>query len=52
VATPTALRSVGNNGNGAESAPSESKPENNYVPPPSPLEMLRKQREARWNNNE
>lgn len=51
VATqPTPVISSGN-GNGAH-ASSESEPEKNYIPPSSPLEMLRKQREAQWNNHE
>ncbi|HEY5915111.1 MAG TPA: transposase [Verrucomicrobiae bacterium] len=40
------------NGNGENSAPGEGQKSEAYVPPPSPLEMLRKQREARLNAHE
>jgi putative transposase len=39
-------------GNGSEAIATESKPESDYVPPVLDLKMLRKQREARWNDNE
>ena len=52
VDTAATPRSAGSNRNGSPSTPSESKPENSYVPPPSHLEMLRKQREAKLNDHE
>ena len=52
VVTPPAPGSVGGNGNGSEPVAAESKPKNDYVAPPLNVDMLRKQREARWNNNE
>jgi len=42
----------GKNGNGAHCAPLEPQAANDYVPPPSLLEMLRRQREARWRKDE
>lgn len=39
-------------GNGFEAIATELKPENDYVPPVLDVKMLRKQREARWNDNE
>jgi len=47
--TPKPMQST-NNGNGKPNFGEE--PSKDYVPPPSPVEMLRKQREAKWNGNE
>jgi len=46
----TAEASANGNGNGTTEVNMTTQSE--YVPPPSPLEMLRKQRESNWNNNE
>jgi hypothetical protein len=43
---------VGNNGNDSAGTKIVPMTESEYVPPSSPLEMLRKQRESRWNNDE
>lgn len=50
VAKPPALGSQP--GNGSEKVTPEPKVENEYVPTPLNVTMLRKQREARWNDNE
>ena len=49
VATPV----PGNgNGNGSEGAATPVQLQKDYVPPPSPIEMLRKQRELHWRSDE
>jgi hypothetical protein len=52
AATKPPSVSEAGNGNGSEHPAMESKLQSNYVPPPSPLEMLRKQRESKWKNDE
>jgi len=52
VATPQPPGLNGGNGNSSERSATESKLQSDYVPPPSPLEMLRKQRESKWRNDE
>ncbi len=43
---------MGDNGNNTTAANIVPMTESEYVPPPSPLEMLRKQRESQWRNDE
>ncbi|HEV2355265.1 MAG TPA: Mu transposase C-terminal domain-containing protein, partial [Puia sp.] len=52
AAASTAPKPGHNTGNGNGKASYGDKLSSEYVPPPSPVEMLRKQRESKWNGNE
>jgi len=45
-------RAVGNNGDGEGSPLGHGDTAEAYVPPPSPLQMLRKQRASKWSKND
>ena len=52
LAAQAAPGSTGGNGNGSEPVAAEPTQSKDYVPPSSPLEMLREQRESKWRNDE